>query len=143
MPRDPGDPFATTRKRGEVGPSHETEAMIIIPRRVQRAQAVVKEPLLFANSLSHRTQPATLTKTSSQHLCARNESTNMSTEAYVPPTLIPQPGQSAAPGVPASSNPKTTYICGECNTKVSLSRLDTVRCYACGHRVLYKERTNR
>ena len=35
------------------------------------------------------------------------------------------------------------YICGECASKVQLTRSDAIRCKECGHRVLYKERTKR
>jgi DNA-directed RNA polymerases I, II, and III subunit RPABC4 len=42
-----------------------------------------------------------------------------------------------------SSDPLTQYLCGECNSKVSLARGDAIRCKECGHRVLYKERTKR
>jgi len=43
----------------------------------------------------------------------------------------------------SSSGPTTQYLCGECNSKVSLARGDAIRCKECGHRVLYKERTKR
>ncbi|EXJ68296.1 DNA-directed RNA polymerase I, II, and III subunit RPABC4, partial [Cladophialophora psammophila CBS 110553] len=43
----------------------------------------------------------------------------------------------------SSSGPTVQYVCGECNTKVSLARGDVIRCSMCGHRVLYKERTKR
>ena len=35
------------------------------------------------------------------------------------------------------------YLCGECDTKVTLKKGDAIRCKECGYRVLYKERTNR
>lgn len=83
----------------------------------------------------------------------------MSREAYAPPTLIPQPsiygsgGPSTttttaatttanAAGMQETTRP-VTYICGDCAAKVSLRRQDPIRCKECGHRVLYKERTNR
>jgi len=43
----------------------------------------------------------------------------------------------------ASGSNKVQYVCGECATKVSLDKDDKIRCAACGHRVLYKERTKR
>lgn len=43
----------------------------------------------------------------------------------------------------SSQGPLTQYLCGECNSKVSLARGDAIRCKECGHRVLYKERTKR
>lgn len=43
----------------------------------------------------------------------------------------------------ASGGPTVQYVCGECNSKVSLGRGDAIRCSMCGHRVLYKERTKR
>ncbi|KAG9232060.1 DNA-directed RNA polymerases I, II, and III subunit RPABC4 [Amylocarpus encephaloides] len=39
--------------------------------------------------------------------------------------------------------PAINYLCGDCNSKVSLKRGDPIRCKECGHRVLYKERTKR
>lgn len=35
------------------------------------------------------------------------------------------------------------YACGDCDSKVTLKKGDPIRCKECGHRVLYKERTNR
>ncbi|KAF2461125.1 hypothetical protein BDY21DRAFT_361118 [Lineolata rhizophorae] len=35
------------------------------------------------------------------------------------------------------------YACGDCDARVLLRRGDVIRCKECGHRVLYKERTNR
>lgn len=35
------------------------------------------------------------------------------------------------------------YLCGDCDSKVTLKRGDPIRCKECGYRVLYKERTNR
>ncbi len=35
------------------------------------------------------------------------------------------------------------YACGDCDAKVVIKRGDPIRCKECGHRVLYKERTNR
>lgn len=66
----------------------------------------------------------------------------MSREAYQPPTLIPQPAARDASGFNDTSRP-VTYRCGDCDSKVSLRRQDPIRCKECGHRVLYKERTNR
>lgn len=43
----------------------------------------------------------------------------------------------------SSAGPTVQYVCGECNSKVSLGRGDAIRCSMCGHRVLYKERTKR
>jgi DNA-directed RNA polymerase I, II, and III subunit RPABC4 len=35
------------------------------------------------------------------------------------------------------------YTCGDCDASVSLKRGEPIRCRSCGHRVLYKQRTNR
>lgn len=43
----------------------------------------------------------------------------------------------------ALDGPSVKYLCGDCNSKVSLKRGDQIRCKDCGHRVLYKERTKR
>lgn len=76
----------------------------------------------------------------------------MSREAYTPPTVnnnanagssqqtsFPPPG---AGSFDDSSKP-VQYLCGDCDTKVTLKKGDPIRCKECGYRVLYKERTNR
>lgn len=73
----------------------------------------------------------------------------MSREAYQVPSL--GAGQNAfgagvGPGIDASNpldGPATTYVCGDCSSRVTLKRGDQIRCKECGHRVLYKERTKR
>ncbi|KAH7080499.1 DNA directed RNA polymerase [Paraphoma chrysanthemicola] len=35
------------------------------------------------------------------------------------------------------------YKCGDCDQDVPLKRGEPIRCRNCGHRVLYKQRTNR
>ena len=35
------------------------------------------------------------------------------------------------------------YKCGDCDQDVPLKRGEPIRCRQCGHRVLYKQRTNR
>ncbi|KAF2996606.1 DNA-directed RNA polymerase core subunit rpc10 [Curvularia kusanoi] len=35
------------------------------------------------------------------------------------------------------------YKCGDCDQDVPLKRGEPIRCKQCGHRVLYKQRTNR
>ncbi|KAF7845819.1 hypothetical protein BT93_L0456 [Corymbia citriodora subsp. variegata] len=51
-------------------------------------------------------------------------------------------GNDAMQGV-SSAGVTVSYICGECASKVALSKNDPIRCSSCGHRVLYKERTKR
>ncbi|PGH18598.1 hypothetical protein AJ79_00377 [Helicocarpus griseus UAMH5409] len=69
----------------------------------------------------------------------------MSREAYQVPTG--QPAYTGATGgvVEGISNDAlpVTYVCGDCNSRVSMKRGDQIRCKECGHRVLYKERTKR
>ncbi|RAL12461.1 Rpo12/RPC10 RNA polymerase subunit family protein [Aspergillus homomorphus CBS 101889] len=48
-----------------------------------------------------------------------------------------------AGGAGSLDGPVVAYLCGECNSRVSLKRGDQIRCKECGHRVLYKERTKR
>lgn len=43
----------------------------------------------------------------------------------------------------STDGPAINYLCGDCNSKVSLKRAEPIRCKECGHRVLYKERTKR
>lgn len=74
----------------------------------------------------------------------------MSREAYQVPSLGAQNafgGEGIAGGAAgaagATEGPVASYLCGECNSRVSLKRGDQIRCKDCGHRVLYKERTKR
>lgn len=78
----------------------------------------------------------------------------MSREAYEPPSITTgagslsqgQPTGSFAIGPAGSyedSGKPVNYLCGDCDTKVSLKKGDPIRCKECGYRVLYKERTNR
>lgn len=78
----------------------------------------------------------------------------MSREAYEPPTVTTGAG-SLSQGQPTGSfaitgagsyedsSKPVNYLCGDCDTKVSLKKGDPIRCKECGYRVLYKERTNR
>lgn len=72
----------------------------------------------------------------------------MSREAYQVPS-VGGPGQqgvfAGTTGLDAvgSEGPLVTYVCGDCNSRISLKKGDQIRCKECGHRVLYKERTKR
>ncbi|CAO2650613.1 Nn.00g019050.m01.CDS01 [Neocucurbitaria sp. VM-36] len=57
-----------------------------------------------------------------------------------------QPQQSSAQdsGAAVDSTARTVhYKCGDCDQDVPLKRGEPIRCRNCGHRVLYKQRTNR
>jgi DNA-directed RNA polymerases I, II, and III subunit RPABC4 len=66
----------------------------------------------------------------------------MSSQSYQLPTQNAGFGTAAAAG-DGSSGPLVSYVCGDCASKVQLSKGDIIRCHMCGHRVLYKERTKR
>jgi len=68
----------------------------------------------------------------------------MSREAYQVPSLGSQ-NHFGPDGLGGASmeGPAVTYVCGDCNSRVTLKRGDQIRCKECGHRVLYKERTKR
>ncbi|KAF2197491.1 hypothetical protein GQ43DRAFT_380901 [Delitschia confertaspora ATCC 74209] len=52
--------------------------------------------------------------------------------------------QTSAGGNPGVSVDRSVeYRCGDCDAEVSLKRGEPIRCRSCGHRVLYKQRTNR
>ncbi|KNG51241.1 metallothionein-i transcription activator [Stemphylium lycopersici] len=58
------------------------------------------------------------------------------------------PSQTQTAGEPTAStvdaNARTVhYKCGDCDMDVPLKRGEPIRCRNCGHRVLYKQRTNR
>ncbi|KAI9844410.1 MAG: DNA-directed RNA polymerase core subunit rpc10 [Sclerophora amabilis] len=71
----------------------------------------------------------------------------MSREQYqVPTSSLGAGGYSSQQGTVGGiedEGPAVTYLCGDCNSKVSLKKNDPIRCKECGHRVLYKERTKR
>ncbi|RAH62193.1 hypothetical protein BO85DRAFT_445620 [Aspergillus piperis CBS 112811] len=69
----------------------------------------------------------------------------MSREQYQVPNLGggAQNAFGDAAGGGPMDGPVVAYLCGECNSRVSLKRGDQIRCKECGHRVLYKERTKR
>lgn len=83
----------------------------------------------------------------------------MSREQYTPPSLsqgTAGAGSSSQGGGAGASSFNITgtssfedtsrpvqYLCGDCDSKVTLKKGDPIRCKECGYRVLYKERTNR
>jgi len=74
----------------------------------------------------------------------------MSRESFTAPDLGSQSQQAPTNSAfaPQSQQYEDTsrpvaYLCGDCDTRVTLKRGDPIRCKECGYRVLYKERTNR
>ncbi|KAF2085192.1 hypothetical protein K490DRAFT_68080 [Saccharata proteae CBS 121410] len=68
--------------------------------------------------------------------------------SYQPPTqqsVVQHSTGFLPPGNTSFEDPSrpVQYICGDCDSKVILRQKDLVLCKECGHRVLYKERTNR
>ncbi|KAJ9607770.1 DNA-directed RNA polymerase core subunit rpc10 [Cladophialophora chaetospira] len=66
----------------------------------------------------------------------------MSSQSYQLPSAASGFASGAAAGEGASG-PLVSYVCGDCASKVQLTKGDVIRCSMCGHRVLYKERTKR
>ncbi|KAL1857248.1 multidrug-resistance type transporter aminotriazole resistance [Paecilomyces lecythidis] len=97
-------------------------------------------PLSTATLASHLYRKLLLTRKDPKSESFRK----MSREAYQVPSLGAQ-NAFGADGLSGASadGPAVTYLCGDCNSKVSLKRGDQIRCKECGHRVLYKERTKR
>ncbi|KAL6703252.1 DNA-directed RNA polymerase core subunit rpc10 [Coniothyrium glycines] len=59
--------------------------------------------------------------------------------SYQPPTA-----QHTEATREVDANARTiVYKCGDCDGDVPLKRGEPIRCRNCGHRVLYKQRTNR
>uniref|UniRef100_A0A5K3EYK8 DNA-directed RNA polymerases I, II, and III subunit RPABC4 n=1 Tax=Mesocestoides corti TaxID=53468 RepID=A0A5K3EYK8_MESCO len=63
----------------------------------------------------------------------------MSAGFETPSTSDPSAAASAA----TTSKRTVTYICGECRAETPIKPRELVRCLECGHRVLYKKRSNR
>ncbi|KAH7388727.1 DNA directed RNA polymerase, partial [Pyrenochaeta sp. MPI-SDFR-AT-0127] len=56
----------------------------------------------------------------------------------------PQQGGAQDSAAVVDSTARTVhYKCGDCDQDVPLKRGEPIRCRNCGHRVLYKQRTNR
>jgi DNA-directed RNA polymerase I, II, and III subunit RPABC4 len=63
---------------------------------------------------------------------------------YQPPTQTNGTSNAAASGSASVGEGRSVdYTCGDCDASVSLKRGEPIRCRSCGHRVLYKQRTNR
>ena len=92
----------------------------------------------FRTSILAHSHPSAANPTLSHHRMS---------QAYQPPSAAA--GSSRGPTVISTGDVVTQdravrYICGDCDAKVTLkSGESNVRCKDCGHRVLYKERTNR
>ncbi|KAF2131559.1 hypothetical protein P153DRAFT_383653 [Dothidotthia symphoricarpi CBS 119687] len=59
---------------------------------------------------------------------------------YQPPNTTAQDDAATAAAATART---VLYKCGDCDNDVPLKRGEPIRCRNCGHRVLYKQRTNR
>lgn len=68
----------------------------------------------------------------------------MSQAYQPPPSGSGNQGSGAGGAISFEDTTKpVAYLCGDCDAKVILRRGDQIMCRECGHRVLYKERTNR
>ncbi|KAK7528581.1 hypothetical protein IWX49DRAFT_567876 [Phyllosticta citricarpa] len=63
-------------------------------------------------------------------------------QAYQPPSQTVATGASSRPTFEETIKP-VHYVCGDCDARVTVKRGEQIMCRECGHRVLYKERTNR
>ncbi|CAN6665565.1 DNA-directed RNA polymerases I, II, and III subunit RPABC4 [Trichomonascus vanleenenianus] len=67
----------------------------------------------------------------------------MSSKDSFVPASNPSAMSMAAAGLNAHKNYGVKYMCATCASEVVLGKSDPVRCKECGHRVLYKKRTER
>ena len=68
----------------------------------------------------------------------------MSSQAYTGYQPQQSGGAQDSSTAAVDSNARTVhYKCGDCDQDVPLKRGEPIRCRNCGHRVLYKQRTNR
>ena len=60
------------------------------------------------------------------------------------PSLHDQSVQNAAAASVGGQVKKAMiYVCGECRSDNEIKSRDPIRCRECGHRIMYKKRTNR
>ncbi|PWN90465.1 hypothetical protein FA10DRAFT_266938 [Acaromyces ingoldii] len=52
-------------------------------------------------------------------------------------------GGSYGGGAPIRAQPPMEYICAECASINEIKPREPIRCRECGHRIMYKKRTNR
>lgn len=114
--------------------------------------------ILESHSTSRQTNPASHTNPAEPHcylactksskngqglspLSTETTTTTKSTMSYQPPASGNNAADTAA-GIDATSR-TVVYKCGDCDGDVPLKRGEPIRCKNCGHRVLYKQRTNR
>jgi DNA-directed RNA polymerase I, II, and III subunit RPABC4 len=64
------------------------------------------------------------------------------TTPYTPGATVPSQGVSTQQGNTAVTT-YITYLCGYCGRECPLKPKDVIRCRSCGHRVMFKKRTNR
>ncbi|KAF2733178.1 hypothetical protein EJ04DRAFT_468853 [Polyplosphaeria fusca] len=65
----------------------------------------------------------------------------MSSQPYQGSTSASQANPNAVDNL--TTGRSVEYVCGDCDAIVALKRGEPIRCRSCGHRVLYKQRTNR
>jgi DNA-directed RNA polymerase I, II, and III subunit RPABC4 len=125
-----------------------------VPSRtlVLRAELPHRQRLNFSSYL-HQRRP--------QHYARNSPPTNLTYPSFAKPsqnptsqpTILPpamssyQPQQNAQTSTDTAQIDQTArtvhYKCGDCDNDVPLKRGEPIRCRNCGHRVLYKQRTNR
>jgi DNA-directed RNA polymerases I, II, and III subunit RPABC4 len=133
--------------------SHVSKAAIACPPRPACAPQIADKTFACVPSISIsticslRSQPYSLFDNQYPRSLAKlierlQNNTTMSSQSYQLPTQTSGYGSGTVAGE-GSAGPLVSYVCGDCNSKVQLSKGDIIRCHMCGHRVLYKERTKR
>jgi DNA-directed RNA polymerases I, II, and III subunit RPABC4 len=125
------------------------------PSPPSKVPLTFKQPLLPIPPTKHapeqrpeKTKHLRITKPHHRNLYAL--STNLQTtkmSGYNPPSssgnLNANASSGGITGVADDRARAVEYTCGDCDAPVSLKRGEPIRCRSCGHRVLYKQRTER
>lgn len=136
---------------------HPIDKRAPAPAQAQPPEAASKNYIATAPTPIHDTAPLArlpppytrryTPRPADRHLAARYpHGAKEPPGAKRPPNMSgyqPQQSQTADASAVDIHSRAVSYTCGDCDGDVQLKRGEPIRCRNCGHRVLYKKRTNR
>lgn len=131
------------KSKSELNPIRLSLPTLIRKKSIDRIFSSSSIQLLLQQLRKTRSLEKEKTEGSLELSSQKHNKGTMSREAYQIPDLNSFGTVNGGIGITGTEGPAVSYICGECNSRVSLRRGDQIRCKECGHRVLYKERTKR